>query len=90
MISAGKNMGTVKKGSYIKDCLIWMRPDDDVDALFTVLSDSENMIVKLDKYAIIPREEYERLTSMSEKEGCEASCKSVLFSRDDKTWSRAS
>lgn len=37
------------------------RSDDISDALFAIPPDGSKMITKLDGYAIVPREEYERL-----------------------------
>jgi len=48
-------------GSYVHNCLIERRLDDVSDCLFFIVPDGSSMITKLDRYAIIPIEEYNRL-----------------------------
>ena len=47
--------------SYVHNCIIKKRADDISDALFVIPPDGSKMITKLDGYAIVLREEYERL-----------------------------
>lgn len=51
-----------KTGSFVFNCLIKRREYDD-SILFEELGD--NIIVRLDNYAIVPREEYESLLQLS-------------------------
>lgn len=51
-----------KTGSYVFNCYIERRTDDDA-ILFEESGD--NIIVRLDNYAIVPREKYESLLQFS-------------------------
>jgi hypothetical protein len=45
------------KKSYVKNCFLWVR---DGDFIFETTQDGE-ILPRLDRYAIIPIEEYEKL-----------------------------
>lgn len=51
-----------KTGSYVFNCYIERRTDDDA-ILFE--ESGANIIVRLDNYAIIPKDKYESLLSLS-------------------------
>lgn len=58
-----KNVEKIKDGSYVKNCLLKLRPGEKADAIFYIPPDKSKIIIKLENYVILPIEEYQAMST---------------------------